>query len=856
MSRRYNGPASHFAHQHAQQAAEASSSHQHDKVASASTALDRVLGLLDGFEDDMDCPLCLEEMDISDLNFKPCPCGYQICRFCWNHIKQDLNGKCPACRTPYDEATVEFKAIKPDELKRLQAAKKLRDKKRKEEAATVKNLANVRVRQRAQVHIQGMTTKIANEDTLNYLKGPDQFGQYGKVVKLFMSKRSSTVTQPASTHPLYQPVNVYVNYRTPAEASSCIAAMDGSTTPDGHKIKAIWGTTRYCPTFLKGGKCNNENCMQAHEQGEEIEGAGPTTREEIYTYHAISDSDMQRKPSNPVARKQPEAATLPATASWASKNAINSQPTTPIVINASLPPLSASIKPTPPRPIPVSKPQTHPLPARPSSRAKPESVSSAPAKATPAPAPEAAAPAPTSKASARDTSSAPVASSSTASTSQPLSAPPGVPVPVPAPELAYTNGNLVNGSRIVRPPSGPTFPDLEFGEGTFSFSLDLDVKGKGRASPTPGLDDEGIRSPLGSNSDFGRPRSTDPFGLDVVSALSPALSTAPSYFGSFDPFSDGSALDTSSDPHSGSSSPPLSAEDLSRRGSRFGFARRGSQGVRGGDLASALARSAFASGRESPSSAMFPPGMPFPQQHRPPSSVGFSPLPPPPEHQSDSSLWSGANLPSASYTGALPPGMLRNLASPGASATSSPQISPRLRAGNAGPYGSAPPGVGLPPANGATPTVAATSLPPGISLGRAPIPAAQFPLPPPAPRPSGQQAGTVVGKEDILALIAAAQSSAPKQQPQQQTQDAHPFFSDPAILSARLPSSNGGGSTNFSPNGMVGLPTSAAYHSLDGGMAPQHQGYNLSRGGAFPPGGPNYGPPGVRPLQAYGQYRG
>ena len=49
-------------------------------------------------------------------------------------------------------------------LKRLQAAKKLRDKRRKDEALTVKNLANVRVRQRAQVHIQGMTTKIANED--------------------------------------------------------------------------------------------------------------------------------------------------------------------------------------------------------------------------------------------------------------------------------------------------------------------------------------------------------------------------------------------------------------------------------------------------------------------------------------------------------------------------------------------------------------------------------------------------------------------------------------------------------------------------------------------------------------------
>lgn len=39
----------------------------------------------------------------------------QICRFCWHHIKENLNGLCPACRAPYDDETVEFKAIKPDE---------------------------------------------------------------------------------------------------------------------------------------------------------------------------------------------------------------------------------------------------------------------------------------------------------------------------------------------------------------------------------------------------------------------------------------------------------------------------------------------------------------------------------------------------------------------------------------------------------------------------------------------------------------------------------------------------------------------------------------------------------------------
>ena len=29
-------------------------------------------------QEDVDCPLCLEEMDLSDINFKPCPCGYQV----------------------------------------------------------------------------------------------------------------------------------------------------------------------------------------------------------------------------------------------------------------------------------------------------------------------------------------------------------------------------------------------------------------------------------------------------------------------------------------------------------------------------------------------------------------------------------------------------------------------------------------------------------------------------------------------------------------------------------------------------------------------------------------------------------
>jgi hypothetical protein len=59
--------------------------------------------VLDGDDVDYTCPLCVEEFDIHDRNFKPCPCGYQVCPFCWNHIRNNLNGLCPACRRPYSD---------------------------------------------------------------------------------------------------------------------------------------------------------------------------------------------------------------------------------------------------------------------------------------------------------------------------------------------------------------------------------------------------------------------------------------------------------------------------------------------------------------------------------------------------------------------------------------------------------------------------------------------------------------------------------------------------------------------------------------------------------------------------------
>ena len=47
------------------------------------------------------CPLCVEEMDATDMALIPCPCGYQICLLCLNKIRNEGNKQCPACRSEY-----------------------------------------------------------------------------------------------------------------------------------------------------------------------------------------------------------------------------------------------------------------------------------------------------------------------------------------------------------------------------------------------------------------------------------------------------------------------------------------------------------------------------------------------------------------------------------------------------------------------------------------------------------------------------------------------------------------------------------------------------------------------------------
>ncbi|KAK9386793.1 hypothetical protein V1515DRAFT_603925 [Lipomyces mesembrius] len=295
------------------------------------------------------CPLCVEEFDISDKGFKPCPCGYQVCQFCYNNIRQNpqLNGRCPGCRRPYDDESVEYKVVTAEEWRqdhqkqtRREKEKKQKERERKEiEQASRKHLSGMRVIQKNLVYVVGLNPHIPHEELHNTLRGDQFFGQYGKIQKIVVNRRNNGGTGNGG-------IGVYVTYLKKEDAAKCIAAVDGSMN-DGKILRAAYGTTKYCSSYLRNQPCPNPNCMFLHEPGEE---ADSYTRQDLSTIqHAARQGDMKpglpRAPTTaksavvPKANEElhsdvPEPSALPPTASWANKasppvqNSKLSRPTT------------------------------------------------------------------------------------------------------------------------------------------------------------------------------------------------------------------------------------------------------------------------------------------------------------------------------------------------------------------------------------------------------------------------------------------------------------------------------------------------------------------------------------------------
>uniref|UniRef100_A0A671PK04 CCR4-NOT transcription complex subunit 4 n=1 Tax=Sinocyclocheilus anshuiensis TaxID=1608454 RepID=A0A671PK04_9TELE len=220
-------------------------------------------------EDPMECPLCMEPLEIDDVNFFPCTCGYQICRFCWHRIRTDENGLCPACRKPYPEDPAVYKPLSQEEIQRIKNEKKQKQNEKKQKVTeNRKHLASVRVVQRNLVFVVGLSQRLADAEVLKRL---EYFGKFGKIHKVVINNSTSYAGSQGPS------ASAYVTYIRSEDALRAIQCVN-NVIVDGRTLKASLGTTKYCSYFLKSMQCPKPDCMYLHELGDE---AASFTKEEM-----------------------------------------------------------------------------------------------------------------------------------------------------------------------------------------------------------------------------------------------------------------------------------------------------------------------------------------------------------------------------------------------------------------------------------------------------------------------------------------------------------------------------------------------------------------------------------------------
>jgi CCR4-NOT transcription complex subunit 4 len=184
----------------------------------------------------------------------------------------------------------------------------------------------------------GLSQGIPENELLQTLRGDKYFGQYGKILKIVVSKPKQSDTNNGGS------LGVYVTFAREEDAAKCIAAVNGSTNLD-RVLRAQFGTTKYCSAYIRNEACTNKQCMFLHEPGDNedsysrqdlssINGVGTQrplgTTASSSRQAAQSQAPLQHQPiaaaSHHMARESSkdgsdsgDGSALPSSASWANR---------------------------------------------------------------------------------------------------------------------------------------------------------------------------------------------------------------------------------------------------------------------------------------------------------------------------------------------------------------------------------------------------------------------------------------------------------------------------------------------------------------------------------------------------------
>jgi hypothetical protein len=121
-------------------------------------------------------------------------------------------------------------------------------------------LAGLRVIQRDLVYVIGIPAEIAHEEQL---ARHEYFGQYGPIKKIAVNHQIAY-----AAHQRTPTVSAYVTFCSADDAWECLFALEGFAL-GGHAMRASFGTTKYCSSFLGGqARCANPDCTYLHAAGD------------------------------------------------------------------------------------------------------------------------------------------------------------------------------------------------------------------------------------------------------------------------------------------------------------------------------------------------------------------------------------------------------------------------------------------------------------------------------------------------------------------------------------------------------------------------------------------------------------
>ena len=264
-------------------------------------------------EEDEECPLCMEQFDATDKEFTPCKCGYKICLWCWHNLnniytntassssassllsstsadRPPLAGRCPACRQPYQYPEMTFNAAAlQSSLTAKQQKKAHRDKHKRDKSTTHSSTSstsattasssppsaasdphskstsdnNTRVLQRNLMYVANLPASIAKEELLEDKR---YFGKFGKIVKIAITRKPGGGGSSGSGSGAGGGGGSYSAYVTFKRAADCGVALQlcHHTLLQGQVVKCMYGTTKYCPFWLRSVPCTMNRCGYLH----------------------------------------------------------------------------------------------------------------------------------------------------------------------------------------------------------------------------------------------------------------------------------------------------------------------------------------------------------------------------------------------------------------------------------------------------------------------------------------------------------------------------------------------------------------------------------------------------------------